>query len=145
MYSGMYARFWTTDPHSDILSSLAIAIVTEIAYGHRITSLDDETFLWGEHWSEVTRTCTRPSLVDIHPFCEYSFHGFIHQKLISSLSVEHLPSWAPGAWFVPFIQRKNAYTSHVSIHNNSSSLRGERYRGLKHASKLCESARADGE
>lgn len=51
--------------------SYAGATVTEIAYGHRINSFDDEFFRLGEVWCRVAGIGTRPSLLDIHPACEY--------------------------------------------------------------------------
>ena len=87
---------------TNISLSYAGATVTEIAYGHRINSFDDEFFRLGEKWCQVASIGTRPSLLDIHPACEYQ--RVTHRHKTYHLLVACLPSWAPGAWFVKFIK-----------------------------------------
>ncbi|KAI0748969.1 cytochrome P450 [Irpex lacteus] len=56
-------------------------VVTDIGYGHRIESYDDEFFSVGERFIKYGAAATTPTLLDIHPI------------------FASLPSWAPGAWF----------------------------------------------
>lgn len=84
--------------------------MTDIGYGHRIESYDDEFFSVGERFIKYGAAATTPTLLDIHPICKPTY--FIDALIIGALRctfllVASLPSWAPGAWFVNFI--KGAY------------------------------------
>lgn len=47
-------------------------IVTDIGYGHRIESFDDDFFSMGERFLEHALAATAPNLMDLHPVCEYA-------------------------------------------------------------------------
>ena len=51
--------------------SFAGATVAEIGYGHRIESFDDEYFTLGEKLGKIAGEGSIPSLLDIHPICQY--------------------------------------------------------------------------
>lgn len=45
--------------------------MAEIGYGHRIESFDDEYFTLGEKLGKIAGEGSIPSLLDIHPICQY--------------------------------------------------------------------------
>ena len=47
-------------------------VVTDIGYGHRIDSFDDEFFGVGERFIAHASAATTPSLLDLHPACTSS-------------------------------------------------------------------------
>ncbi|KAI0768404.1 cytochrome P450 [Irpex lacteus] len=61
-------------------------VVSDIGFGHRIESFDDDYFRLSEQWARVAHEGSRTSLLDLHPI------------------FARLPSWFPGAWFVNFIK-----------------------------------------
>ncbi|KAI0093003.1 cytochrome P450 [Irpex rosettiformis] len=56
-------------------------IVSDIGYGHRIESFDDEFFVVGEGYGSLSLAGGTPSLLDLHPLFRY------------------WPTWAPGSGF----------------------------------------------
>ncbi|KAI0093006.1 cytochrome P450 [Irpex rosettiformis] len=75
------------------------ATVTEIGYGHRIESFDDDFFYMGEKLGQTAGKGATPSLLDIHPI------------------FARLPSWAPGAWFVNFIKDTKPFMDAIILGN----------------------------
>ena len=83
--------------------SFAGGIISDLGYGHHINSLDDEFFAVGERFLKVGTFATTPTLLDLHPLCEYRSQFFPYIIWLINI-VGYLPSWAPGAWFVKFIK-----------------------------------------
>ncbi|KAI0093004.1 cytochrome P450 [Irpex rosettiformis] len=76
------------------------ATVTDIGYGHRIDSFDDDFFILGENMCKVAGKAATPSLLDIHPI------------------FARLPSWFPGAWFVSLIKETKPYMDAIVLGNH---------------------------
>ena len=85
------------------VSRFAGATVSDIAYGHRIESFDDDFFNVGENLCRIAGKGATASLLDIHPICKYGHEDAAHSHSRFS-TVARLPSWAPGAWFIDFIK-----------------------------------------
>ncbi|KAI0768402.1 cytochrome P450 [Irpex lacteus] len=78
-----------------LVARYTIGIVSQLTYGHKVDSFDDEYFLMGEKFIEITGDAVTPSLLDVHPLFAY------------------LPSWFPGAWFVKFLKDTKPVTDGV--------------------------------
>ncbi|KAI0768403.1 cytochrome P450 [Irpex lacteus] len=74
-------------------------VITDISYGHRIDSFDDEFFYVGQNFVKIAGQAALPTLLDLHPIFAY------------------LPSWAPGAWYIKFIKETKAFMDAV-MHDN---------------------------
>ena len=56
---------------SYLFRSFAGGIVSDLGYGHRMKSVDDEVFRNGETFNKLTLEAIQSSLLDIHPLCEF--------------------------------------------------------------------------
>lgn len=45
-------------------------VITDISYGHRIDSFDDEFFYVGQNFVKIAGQAALPTLLDLHPICE---------------------------------------------------------------------------
>ena len=68
----------------------------EVAYGHEVTSLDDEIVVLAEKAVGATTEAGSPAatLIDFLPFCERLFT--IHALLLMATTVQWIPAWMPG-------------------------------------------------
>lgn len=60
----------TTLIETVMMRSYTIGIISQLTYGHKVDSFDDEYFLLGERFTEITGDAVTPSLLDVHPLCE---------------------------------------------------------------------------
>ena len=60
------------DHRADSLTRFSGGVVSDIGFGHRIESLDDEYFHLSQQWARVAHEGSRTSLLDLHPICERS-------------------------------------------------------------------------
>lgn len=56
--------------------------MTEIGYGHHIDSFDDVFFSVGERFAKIAGIGATPSLLDLHPICEYRFQTWNKEHAI---------------------------------------------------------------
>lgn len=63
---------------------LSAAIIMEIVYGHRISKADDEYFKLTEDFVRILRVASKPSLLDISPYCK---RKLLHRRHIAWLTL----------------------------------------------------------
>lgn len=72
------------------------AVMMEVAYGHPVTSLDDEIVVLAEKAVGAATEAGSPAatLIDFLPFCEcYALHGC---SAAHDVKVQWIPAWMPG-------------------------------------------------